>query len=60
MARRIQGCGVMVSTLQQRAPLDIVIPTTSSVPLCSSEETGFQVEQRNWDEEIEGRKRRLR
>jgi hypothetical protein len=28
----IQACGARSSTLQKRAPLDIVMPTTASVP----------------------------
>ena len=34
MVRRIQGCGASSAALRQRAPLDIVIPTTSSLPTC--------------------------
>ena len=35
MVHRIQACGARSSTLQKRAPLDIVMPTTASVPSCS-------------------------
>ena len=35
MVHRIQACGARSSTLQKRAPLDIVMPTTVSVPSCS-------------------------
>ena len=35
MVHRIQGCGARSSTLQKRAPLDIVMPTTASGPSCS-------------------------
>ena len=35
MVHRIQACGARSATLQKRAPLDIVMPTTASVPSCS-------------------------